>query len=309
MTQPAAARRVVVTGANGFLGRAALAPLIARGFEVHSLDRARPAGDDLDGAIAHVCDLMDPRAVRDVVARIEAQSLVHFAWSSDPRARWTSLDNLDWLDATLRLARAFADAGGRRFVGCGSCAEYDWSFSRLSETTPLAPGTLYGAAKAASYLALSRAAVELGLSFAWGRVFFCYGAREPAGRLMRDVIDNLLAGREAPCSDGLQVRDYLDARDIGAMFAALADSDADGAYNIARGEGVSVRELVTIAAELLDRGELVRFGALARRADDPETLVADMDKTRAALRLPAPTPHRAAIADIIAARRAKETPA
>jgi nucleoside-diphosphate-sugar epimerase len=91
-------RRVLITGAAGFIGRHCLAPLLDRGFEVHA------------------------------------------------------------------LAQAFAEQRERRFVGAGTCAEYDWSQARLSEqATRLARRNLYGASKLDFFRILDAYARQSGL--------------------------------------------------------------------------------------------------------------------------------------------------
>ncbi|WP_439534553.1 NAD-dependent epimerase/dehydratase family protein, partial [Polymorphobacter sp.] len=195
--------RIVVTGASGFVGRAALAPLRATGHEIHLLGR-HP--DPASGCQVHAIDLLavDPAPL---LAAIRPSHLLHLAWYAEPGKFWQAPENLDWMAATLRLVRGFAAAGGSRAVIAGSCAEYDWSHPRLEETvTPLAPATLYGTAKARLFQTLAAAAPILGLSLAWGRLFFPYGPDERSGRLLADVVDSVRAGRRVATSDGAQRR-------------------------------------------------------------------------------------------------------
>ena len=85
------------------------------------------------------------------------------AWNVTPGQYWTSPENHAWRTATAALARAFYDAGGRRFVGAGTCAEYDWSGGLCDElTTPLEPATLYGEAKLGAWQEIAEAARAAG---------------------------------------------------------------------------------------------------------------------------------------------------
>jgi len=169
-------------------------------------------------------------------------------------------------------------------VVAGSCAEYDWGFETLIEgQTPLKPATLYGAAKASANELLRFAAPQLALSLVWGRVFFCYGPGEPAGRLISDVVTGLLAGRPVDCTAGHQIRDYMHVADVGCAFADLVDSDFDGSVNIASGTGMRLRDLVGIAANLIGRADLVRFGAKPVPTGEPVRLVADVNHLNRAI--------------------------
>jgi nucleoside-diphosphate-sugar epimerase len=269
-------KRVLVTGASGFVGRHSLAFLIERGYEVHAV--ARGPVPAVPGIEAHAVDLRDDRAVDALCATLRPSHLLHFAWYAVPGRFWSAPENLDWAAASLRLFHAFAAAGGRRIVAAGSCAEYDWSHARLAEAgTPLAPRTLYGTAKDAVRACLARAAGELGLEWAWGRLFFLYGPHEPPGRLVSDLIAGLLAGRRVAVSEGRQQRDFMHVEDAARAFAALLDSAFQGPINVAAGTAVAVREVVARIGDLIGRADLIDFGARPTAADEPEQLVADVE--------------------------------
>ncbi|MBI3514658.1 MAG: NAD(P)-dependent oxidoreductase [Proteobacteria bacterium] len=269
--------RALVTGASGFIGRHSLAALVERGYEVHAVARGAGTVPATVGVTAHACDLFDDRAMAALVERVHPTHLLHFAWYAVPGRFWTAPENLDWVAASLRLVRTFAAAGGRRVVIAGSCAEYDWSHATLSEiATPLAPRTLYGTAKDALRRCLEQAAPSLGLSWAWGRIFFVYGPHEPLGRLISSLLDDLLAGRRAAVTAGTQLRDFMHAEDVARAFVATLDSAVEGSLNIASGEAVAVREVVARLGTLTGRSTLIDFGARPTPADEPPCLAADI---------------------------------
>ncbi len=125
-------RRVLVTGGAGFVGRHAVAALIARGFEVHAVGRRAPEGVHL----VHPADLLDADARRAALRAAGASHLLHLAWVTEPGRYWQSPDNLDWTAASLDLVRGFREAGGTRAVVAGTCAEYDWT--GIDTLTPVA---------------------------------------------------------------------------------------------------------------------------------------------------------------------------
>lgn len=283
--------RVLLTGATGFLGAELVAPLIDAGHEVHAISRTERSNDHGDPAgtgparseqVAwHVADLTDAAAAEAVVGEIAADSLMHMAWYVEHGLYWSSPENVVWVEATLRLLRAFAAAGGRRAVIAGTCAEYEWSREIYHEDeAPLAPATLYGTAKHATHLLAERFAAEVGLELAWGRIFMPYGPGEGGRRLVPSVIRALLAGREAPVSDGGQVRDFMYVEDLARAFAAILDSDVHGALNVASGHCCTIRQMVTLLAETVGRPELVGWGALPTREGEPHQLVADVRRLR-----------------------------
>ena len=274
-------RRALVTGASGFIGRHALSALRDRGFEAHAVS-SRPH-EDGKGVAWHVVDLLEAGAAEELVGRIAPTHLLHLAWYAEPRAFWTAPANVQWLEASLALLRAFAAVGGHRVVAAGSCAEYDWSTAGVCREadTPLAPHTLYGECKRSLHAVAERLYADADMpSLAWGRIFFLYGPYEHPQRLVSSVALALLQGREALCTEGRQQRDFMHSQDVGEAFAALVDHELEGPVNIATGRAVSVADVVTLLGEESGRPELVRLGALPARPDDPEMLVADIGRLR-----------------------------
>jgi nucleoside-diphosphate-sugar epimerase len=279
-------QRLLLTGGRGLIGAQAIAPLLAAGYEVHALGRRQGDRADVNW---HEVDLLDRPAVDGVVAEIAAEQLLHLAWYTEHGRFWAAPENLDWLAASVCLIRAFAEAGGRRAVIAGTCAEYDWTHpgERCHEldrdgvaATPARPATLYGACKHATHLAASAYARETGLSLAWGRVFLLYGPGEDTRRLVPQVANALLSGQQAPTSDGMQIRDFMHVDDVAGGFAALLASAVEGPVNIASGEAVRIADVLALIARAAGRPELLRIGALPRRSGEPEMLVADAARLR-----------------------------
>jgi nucleoside-diphosphate-sugar epimerase len=262
--------RVLLTGATGFVGGNALSALTDAGHEVHAVARHR--GPQRPGVTWHEVDLL---AGCEPLAEIEPEILVHLAWYAEHGEFWSSPENLRWVEASLALLRAFAATGGRRVVIAGTCAEYEWAREVYAEDAPLIPATLYGAAKHGLHVVAAAFAEQLGISLAWGRLFFLYGPHESPQRLVPSLARALLAGERAPMTAGTQRRDFMHVADAGAAFALLADSDVQGSINLATGEGVELRELARLIAAHAGGEELLELGALAMREGDPPSLVAD----------------------------------
>lgn len=271
--------KVLLSGATGFIGRQVARQLAAdKTIELFVVAR-RPVTDGPGVPIA--CDLLAPGEPRRLIEQMRPTHLVHLAWNATPGVFWRAPDNLDWVAASLNLLRAFAEHGGKRAVLAGTCAEYDWSTAVLSERdTPLIAETLYGQAKGAlSRLVLSSSS-ELGISLAWGRVFWLYGPGEPSGRLVSDIRDALRRGTMAETSEGLQARDFLHVEDVAGAFVAALSSGYEGPFNIGSGEARTVREVASLFAEALGRPDLLRLGAKPSKSNDPPRLVADISILR-----------------------------
>ena len=273
-------KRVLVTGASGFVGRNCIAPLLRAGYEVCAADIN--VAEKTDPAVRWIkVDLFDEKEVGRIIGDLQPTHLLHFAWYAELGKYWTSPENLRWVKASLNLFEKFYANGGRRLVAAGTCAEYDWKYGFCSENvTPLAPATLYGACKHALRVVLDAFSEQNRLNSAWGRIFFLYGPHEHPGRLVASVIESLLGNRPALCSHGNQIRDFLHVVDAASAFTALLESDVRGAVNIASGEPVTIKEVVLKIARHLGREELVELGALPSRENDPPVLTADVSRLR-----------------------------
>jgi len=269
-------KRVLVTGASGFIGHHCLEPLLSAGYKVHAADISIPleAGMPCEW---HRVDLFSESQVTHLLANVRPTHLLHFAWYAEPGKYWTSLENFHWVRASLNLFEQFYNHGGKRLVAAGTCAEYDWNYGYCSESiTPLSPSTTYGICKHSLRIMLDAFSLEAGLSSAWGRIFFLYGPHEHPGRLVASVIHALLAGRPALCSHGNQIRDFLHVADVASAFVALLESDVRGAINIASGKPVAIKDLVFQIARQIGREDLLHLGAIPVKENDPPVLIADI---------------------------------
>jgi nucleoside-diphosphate-sugar epimerase len=271
-------KKVLFTGARGFIGRRCLPLLRARGFEVHAVSSMVDSGPD---ATWHRCNLLDPAASEALLERVRPTHLLHLAWISDPAVFWHSPQNEDWVRCSERMLRRFYALGGLRAVSAGSCAEYAVTGAPChEERTPVAPSSPYGRAKAALSAALAAAAG--GSGWAWTRFFHPYGPGELAARFLPAVIDGLARGAPIACTHGRQVRDFIYIDDVAEACAALLECGASGVFNVGTGEGRSLRAAADAIVAQMGGAGLLRFGERPAPAYDPPLVVADVGGIQAA---------------------------
>jgi nucleoside-diphosphate-sugar epimerase len=273
--------KVLITGATGFIGANCIAPLRRIGYRVVATYRnTRP--EEHDGVEWINADLLEVGTPQALVRDTRPDCLLHLAWYVEPGAAIESPINLQWMESSLALLREFRDAGGKRCVFAGTCYEYDWRYGYCSESlTPVVPNTLYGSVKAGLACTVLAYARAVGLSAAWGRLFFLYGRHENPRRLVPAVILALLRGESAKTSHGLQIRDYMSATDAAEAFVALLSSNVQGAFNIATGQGVPIRHIVERIGDIIGRRDLLQVGAIPARANDVPLVVGSADKSTA----------------------------
>ncbi len=271
-------KTILVTGGAGFIGRQTLQPLIDSGFSVHvadlhSLEKEHPE-------IAwHSGNVFDLNFVKKLFADIKPTHLLNFAWITRHGEYWSSIENIDSVNGSMKLLEAFAANGGQRVVMAGTCAEYDWQNGICIENiTRHAPATIYGSCKLAMFELLKSFCRARGLSWAWGRIFFTFGPFENPKRFLPAIILPLLKKQPAACSHGNQIRDFLATKEIGAAFGGLVSSAVEGPVNIASGQPITLKQIASFIEELTETKGLVEFGKIPSPVDETPVILAATER-------------------------------
>lgn len=200
-------------------------------------------------------------------------TVIHLAWYTHPLDYLNSIKNIDCLQGSLNLARGAIAAGVKRFVGVGTCFEYDTSFGNLSVDTPLKPETLYASAKASLFNALQYWLSEHSVEFAWCRLFFLYGENEHPLRLASYIKSRIANDLQADLTQGTQVRDFLDVKEAGRLILEHSLGHNTGPINICSGIPITVRQMSEKIADQYGGRHLLNFGARRDNPFDPARVV------------------------------------
>lgn len=285
--------RVLVTGANGFVGRHLTAALHARGHEVVA------AGHGHHGPGIVPFDLTDAENVRSVVDGAAPEAIVHLAAQAFvPAAIADPLHTYDVNGAgTARLLEAIRALRDRaraapRCVVVGSAEVYGTHPTQeypLRETAGLHPANPYAASKIAAEAFAIAAARTYGLDVVVTRAFNHIGPgqdpRFAVPSFARQIATIAASGEPLLMVGNLEAqRDFLDVRDVVAAYCALLEhrGDAGETYNVCSGKAVSMREVLRQLVTIARVGVEIREDPARMRPSDVPLSVGDATKLRSA---------------------------
>lgn len=288
-------RRVVVTGATGFVGRWVARELTAAGAELFLVvrDRARAAEIfrqyEIEGESVEA-DLTAPGSFRSLCGTLRPAMVFNLAVhgvAGDQRDPILA----ERLNASLprEIAVALAEVRDRTWEGpalvhAGSALEYGTAGGDLREDTPATPTTLYGITKLAGAQAIEDISAETGLPALTARLFMLYGPGEPSGRLFPALREAARTRRPLELTTGTQKRDFTYIEDVaeGLLRLGLVAGGGHRIVNLATGTLLPVRTFVETAAQVLDvPTDLLHFGSIPARVEEMEHLAINLDRLHA----------------------------
>ncbi|MEY4400205.1 MAG: hypothetical protein RL072_70 [Actinomycetota bacterium] len=240
-------RRILVTGATGFVGRHVIDALSRSDVDITAV--VRDQSREHLRALSHVSRVV---ATDDIFAESKewwiqhstgVDTVLHTAWYTNPKDYMTSPKNEHCLRGTLRMADGIREAGVRRFVGIGTCLEYEQNGERLTTRTKVQPIGPYPTSKANAFRGLSERFALSSTEFAWCRLFYLYGPGENESRLVPYLRRQLSHGLEVRLSNPNQVLDFLEVQVVARQIADVVLGRRVGAINICSGVAMTVREL------------------------------------------------------------------
>ncbi len=258
-------KRVLLTGATGFIGAAVARKLVSEGCCVAALIRPNSSPWRLGPAFERIHVIAgafeSPETYEKQLIEFAPDTVMHLAWSGVSKAKRNDSDQVRVnVCGSVDLFLTAVRAGCTTFVGAGSQAEYGPSEEPLHEESPTKPVTLYGAAKLASHTLLSQLAMHHKTRFSWLRLFSVYGPQDDSTTLVSYVIAEFLAGRRPRVSKGDHLWDYLYVDDAAAAFLAVALSDECGVFNVGSGASGPLREIIMRLRDKIDPEQIIGFG-------------------------------------------------
>lgn len=263
-------KRVIVTGAAGFVGSAVTRELLAHGVEVYAIVRpgfpGRAASSRLAGlSVRYIeCDLQNIQNLPHLLPERGFDAWYQFAWDGLRGDALTDyhqqIMNIEWvLDAVVTATAVDC----KKFIGSGSVSQYELETAE-GQASHADKHKVYKTAKLACQYMGRSVAAENGIAFIWPIITNIYGVGENSPRLINTMIRNLQAGKHQPLSEGNQMYDFIYISDAAKAFRLIGEHGLENrVYTIAQGQVQPLKNFLTVVRDVVAPDAELGFGEMS----------------------------------------------
>jgi UDP-glucose 4-epimerase len=259
--------KVIITGASGFLG-SWICRVLAAEFEVIAL--VRETSD-----LVKLADLRNIEIIQlknslwgEFIIASRPDVLILNHWSGVSNEDRNSTRQFENVQTIQKLTDAAISAGTQTIIGVGSQAELGPVSSTISEIDVDNPTTLYGQAKVNTRIIIDDSTRDAETRFIWMRIFSTYGPLDGGTWLIPNIVDSLMKNKVIGLTKGEQMWSYLHAYDLASAFqTVIREKHINGIVNVGNPQTISIREAASSIGKVLDKEDLLEFGALDYRPD------------------------------------------
>jgi len=281
-------KKVLITGATGFIGANLLRKCLELGAQVHIFTRTISnkwrIEDTLEDISEYCIDLLDYDKLEAIVSDIKPEIILHTAiYGGYPFQKDVNKITQTNIIGTSNLIDACAKSGFSLFVNTGSSSEYGLKDAPISEIDLPEPNSIYGISKTAASLVCRAKSKSENLPIVTLRLFSPYGYYEEPTRLIPSVITSCLKKEGPRLSSPDSVRDFIFIEDVIAAYMKAVENRnkiAGEIFNIGSGRQYSVREVVDRIIELTGAKVYPQWGNILNPRNEPLKWQANISKAK-----------------------------
>jgi nucleoside-diphosphate-sugar epimerase len=281
-------KRVIITGASGFIGANLTRRLLKDGHEVYLLLRPQYNSWRIETIRTDVriyeADLLDKENVVSVVNDIKPHWIFHLAaYGAYPQQVDLYAMVQTNIIGTINLVNACLKSGFEIFVNTSTSSEYGFKDHRPGENEILDPNSYYAFTKASAAMFCRYTAISQNVYIQTLRLYSVYGAFEEPTRFIPTLILNAFKGKFPPLVSPTVARDFIYIEDVEEAYiktATLSRQEPGAIYNVGTGVQMSIREVVEIVRKMFKIEKEPNWNSMPCRKWDSSIWVADNRKIR-----------------------------
>lgn len=281
-------KKILVTGATGFIGKNLVENLKEK-FKVYALildEKEKNVIPQIDYILWKTFfDRENEIKTLDGKKLGKIDTVIHLA-SYGVNPKDNDIDKMieSNINLTKDLISNLERVSCKNIIFTGSGFEYgDKGKVKLKEDMELNPFSLYGATKVSAFLIGKKLCESLGINYINLRLFNIFGEYEGSNRLIPQIINNYLEGKELNFTAGNQVRDYLYIKDIIEVYEMILEKNIynNETYNVCSSEEVTIKEFITKVADIIGiNKDSLNFGIIPSRKEEALYIVGDNSKLK-----------------------------
>ncbi len=268
--------KVLVTGANGYIGRHVVKALLDRGCEVIACDIST---NDVDGRAQRVDFNLFSLPEGNVYELLGSPDVcLHMAWRNG--FVHNAATHMEDLSAHFEFAERMIEGGLRQLAVMGTMHEIGYWEGAIDENTPSNPSSMYGISKDALRRALTLYAEQHGCILQWLRCYYILGDDKRSNSIFGKIIRAEEEGKEKfPFTTGKNKYDFINVDELaGLISATVMQDEVRGVINCCKGTPVSLAEEVEEFIRSKGLNIKLEYGVFPDRPYDSPCVYGDASK-------------------------------
>ena len=253
-------KKVIVSGATGFIGQHLIPILLKDGYEVLAISRSQKRAESLPWFKDVKFVSYDFHSDQQITEVEGFRGLIHLAWQDLPNYD-SSVHLKKNLPCSYKFIESLLNKGVNQVLISGTCFEYGLKSGAISSSSTTEPTTLYATAKDTLRKKLTSLSLNKDFNLQWARIFYMFGKGQNSNSIISQL-DFAIKNKQKVfrMSGGEQIRDYLPVEKASEKLSNLYKSGNKGIFNICSGKPISIRNLVESYIEKKNSNIIPKYG-------------------------------------------------